>query len=290
MSTHDIKSANASLLKIVNRNSGITPKAVPSGFPSFDQKGGLLISDLILVGGDTSMGKSTFAINLAVRAAESTIPSMVFTIDNTSERVAAKVNAMFCEITAGEIFFNDLSPEQLQVISKSMSKTDGLPLYIEDSLTTYEDIKASIRTNAIKRKVKLFVIDFLQTLGYLRSKNESEASFYERVCRELKNLAKELDICIVLVVQFNRPQDKNSDPRPDKFMIRGGCGIEQAADTILLLYRPNYYGRQHKYRKDIPDHVTEVIIDKGRNIGGTGTFFADYKNEQFFEYQTKRDE
>ena len=96
MSTHDIKSANASLLKIVNRNSGITPKAVPSGFPSFDQKGGLLISDLILVGGDTSMGKSTFAINLAVRAAESTIPSMVFTIDNTSERFAAKVNAMFC--------------------------------------------------------------------------------------------------------------------------------------------------------------------------------------------------
>ena len=106
----------------------------------------------------------------------------------------------------------------------------------------------------------------------------------------MKNLEKELQVCIVLVVQFKRPQDKNSDLRPDKSMIRGGGGIEQAADTILLLYRPNYYGRQHKYRKDIPDHVTEVIIDKGRNIGGTGTFFADYKNEQFFEYQVKRDE
>ena len=258
-----------------------------TGFPSLDEKGGLQLSDLDLIGGATSMGKSTFATNVTVNVARSGVPSMIYTLEMTQEQLAARINAPFSGVPSYISLYKKLRTDQLRFFEQAKAITDSLPLFIVDSLTTYEEIKSSIRTNAIKRKVKLFVIDFLQTLGYLRNKGESEASFYERVCRELKNLAKELEICIVLVVQFNRPQDKNSDPRPDKSMIRGSGGIEQAADTILLLYRPNYYGRQHKYRKDIPDHITEVIIDKGRNIGGVGTFFADYKNEQFFEYKTQ---
>ena len=254
-----IQKTDAIILR--NQNNAL----IPSGFPSFDEQYGLRLSELILVGGEASIGKTTFVNSLAIRALNSLISSMVIVCDQTYEMYVEKINAMSREITGDNIIRTK-------------------------PLTTYENIKASIRTNAIKRNVKLFVIDYLQMLDYLRSKNESEVSFYERVCRELKNLAKELEICIVLVVQFNRRQDKNSDPRPDKSRILGGEGIVQIADTILLLYRPNYYGRQHKYRKDIPDHVTEVIIDKGRNIGGTGTFFVDYKNEQFFEYQTKRDE
>lgn len=287
MSTHDIKSANASLMKTVNRRKGIDPISIPSGFPSFDRKGGLRISDLILVGSDTSIGKTTFAFNLAARAAESNFPSMVITIDSTIVQVAAKFAAQFSEITSYRILSENLSSEQLQIINGAVSKTDYLPLYIDDSLFNFDDIKVSIRDNVTCHNVKLVVIDFLQAYGYYRNAGESEESFHERVCRELKDLAKELKICIVLVVQFSRPKD-NADPRPDMFRIRGGSGIEQAADTILLLYRPNYYGRQHKYRKDIPDHVTEVIIDKGRNIGGAGTFFADYKNEKYFEYVDNR--
>ncbi len=284
---YDMRSINASLTARVESNYREENKTMlATGFPSLDEKGGFQLSDLNLIGGDTSMGKSTFATNVAVNVAKSGVPSMIYTLEMTKDQLAARINAPFSGVPSYISLYKKLRTDQLRFFEQAKSTTDSLPLFIVDSLTTYEDIKASIRTNAIKRKVKLFVIDFLQTLGYLRSKNESEASFYERVCRELKNLAKELEICIVLVVQFSRPQNKESDPRPSKSMIRGSGGIEQAADTILLLYRPNYYGRQHKYRKDIPDHVTEVIIDKGRNIGGTGTFFADYKNEQFFEYQT----
>lgn len=284
---YDMRSINASLTARVESNYREENKTMlATGFPSLDEKGGFQLSDLNLIGGDTSMGKSTFATNVTVNVAKSGVPSMIYTLEMTKDQLAARINAPFSGVPSYISLYKKLRTDQLRFFEQAKATTDSLPLFIVDSLTTYEDIKASIRTNAIKRKVKLFVIDFLQTLGYLRSKNESEASFYERVCRELKNLAKELEICIVLVVQFSRPQNKESDPRPSKSMIRGSGGIEQAADTILLLYRPNYYGRQHKYRKDIPDHVTEVIIDKGRNIGGTGTFFADYKNEQFFEYQT----
>lgn len=284
---YDMRAINASLTARVESNYKEENKTMlATGFPSLDEKGGFQLSDLNLIGGDTSMGKSTFATNVSVNVAKSGVPSMIYTLEMTKDQLAARINAPFSGVPSYISLYKKLRTDQLRFFEQAKATTDSLPLFIVDSLTTYEDIKASIRTNAIKRKVKLFVIDFLQTLGYLRSKNESEASFYERVCRELKNLAKELEICIVLVVQFSRPQNKESDPRPSKSMIRGSGGIEQAADTILLLYRPNYYGRQHKYRKDIPDHVTEVIIDKGRNIGGTGTFFADYKNEQFFEYQT----
>lgn len=253
-----IQKTDAIILR--NQNNAL----IPSGFPSFDEQCGLRLSELILVGGEASIGKTTFVNSLAIRALNSLISSMVIVCDQTYEMYVEKISAMSREITGDDIIRTK-------------------------PLTTYENIKASIRTNAIKRNVKLFVIDYLQMLGYLRSKNESEVSFYERVCRELKNLAKELEICIVLVVQFNLAQNKNGYPRPDSSRILGGEGIVQIADTILLLYRPNYYGRQHKYRKDIPDHVTEVIIDKGRN-GGISTFFVDYKNEMYFEYQAKRDE
>ena len=252
-----IQKTDAIILR--NQNNAL----IPSGFPSFDEQCGLRLSELILVGGEASIGKTTFVNSLAIRALNSLISSMVIVCDQTYEMYVEKINAMSREVTGDDIIRTK-------------------------PLTTYENIKASIRTNAIKRNVKLFVIDYLQMLGYLRSKNESEASFYERVCRELKNLAKELEICIVLVVQFKIAQNKNGYPRPDRSRIHGGEGIVQIADTILLLYRPNYYGRQHKYRKDIPDHVTEVIIDKGRNIGGTGTFFVDYKNEMYFEYENNR--
>ena len=257
MSTHDIKSANATLMKTVNRRKGIDPISIPSGFPSFDRKGGLRISDLILVGSDTSIGKTTFAFNLAARAAESNFPSMIITFDNTFEQVAAKIAAMFGEITYEDILSENRSSEQLQIINDAVSKTDHLPLYIDDTLFL-NDLRDFITCH----NVKLVVIDYLQAYGYYHDANESEESFYERVCRELKNLAKELKVCIVLVVQFKRPQDKNSDPRPDKSMIRGGGGIEQAADTILLLYRPNYYGRQLKYRKDIPTMLLRSSLTK----------------------------
>ncbi len=284
---YDMASINKALTERVKSNfNGENKTMLKTGFTSLDERGGFQLSDLNLIGGATSMGKSTFATNIAVNVAKSGVPSMIYTLEMTKEQLAARINAPFSGVPSYVSLYKKLRTDQLRFLEGAKSVTDNLPLYIVDSLTTYELIKANIRSNAIKRKVKLFVIDFLQTLGYLRSKNESEASFYERVCRELKNLAKELEVCVVLVVQFSRPQEKNSDPRPDKSMIRGSGGIEQAADTILLLYRPKYYGRQHKYRKDIPDHITEVIIDKGRNIGGTGTFFADYKNEMFFEFQS----
>lgn len=281
--TFDIRVANGILQERMSRNCNGVGTMLQTGFPTLDDKGGLQEGDIVLVGGATSMGKTTFVTNMTWNVAASGIPSMMFTLEMTVEQLSARINAPYCGVPSYVLLFKKLRSDQLRYVEEAMRQTEKVPFIIEDSLTTYETIKESIRSNAIKGGVRLFVIDYLQILGCLRSKNETEASFYERACRELKNLAKELRICVVLVVQFNR-EVKGEDPRPRKEWIRGSGGIEQAADTILLLYRPNYYGKRHKYRPEIPPTITEVIIDKGRNIGGSGTFFADYKNEQFFEY------
>lgn len=282
-SVYDMKAVNAAMTDRVKQNYNDIQTMLPTGFPYIDDKGGFQYGDLNLIGGATSMGKSTFATNIAVNVASCGIPSMVFTLEMTVEQMAARINAPYCLIPSYVILYKKLQSDQIRFLDAAKAETENLPLFIEDSLTAYEDIRESIRSNAIQLGVKLFIIDYLQTLNCLRDRSESEASFYERICRELKNLAKELKVCIILVVQFNRDA-KGEDPRPRKEWIRGSGGIEQAADTILLLYRPEYYGKRHKYRPEIPGNITEVIVDKGRNIGGTGSFFADYKNERFFEY------
>lgn len=283
---YTMQQANETLRTRVYANAkGDRSTMLATGFPSLDERGGFQLSDLNLIGGATSMGKSTFASNIAVNVAESGIPTMVFTLEMTVEQMAARINAGMTHIPSYVLLFKKLHTNQVRHMECAMEESGKLPLYIVDSVTTYEGIRDSIRSNAVKRGVKLFIIDYLQTLGSItmRSRNESEASFYERMCRELKNLAKELNVCITPVVQFSRIDEGN--PRPRMSMIRGSGGIEQAADTILLLYRPGYYDKQHKYRRDIPNSVTEIIIEKGRQIGGPGTFFADYKDEVFFEYQ-----
>lgn len=291
LASHDVYSMQQAndMLKIrvsMNQRNDKSTMLI-TGFPSLDERGGFQLSDLNLIGGATSMGKSTFTTNLLVNVARSGTPTMCFTLEMTVEQMAARINAQMSKVPSYVTLFKKLHTDQIHYLESAMKESDKLPLYIDDSVTTYESLKDSIRSNAIRRGIKLFAVDYLQTLGSIakREKSENEASFYERICRELKNLAKELKVCIVLVVQFSRI-DKNN-PRPDMSMIRGSGGIEQAADTILLLYRPDYYGREHKYRKDIPSRVTEVIIDKGRQIGGKGVFFADYKDETFFEYQTE---
>lgn len=131
---------------------------------------------------------------------------------------------------------------------------------------------------AIKKHVKVFYIDFLQRVKKPKNMKESEASFYEAVCNELKDLAKELKVCIVILVQLNR-EANNADPRPTLSKIKASSGIEQAADTVVFVYRPGYYGKQHKYRPTLDANRTaEIIIAKGRNTE-TGSFYVGYKPE-----------
>jgi len=281
----DMHSINEALTTRVQQNcKDDKATMIPTGFSLIDEKGGFQLTDFNVIGGSTSMGKTTLAVNMLVNVAKAGIPSMFFTLEMTIEQLAARINAPLSGVGSSLMLYKKLRTDQIRDFERAKAISDKLPIYIDDKSTKYEMIKDSIRSNAIKRGIKIFFIDYLQVLSSTSKRQESEASFFETISREFKNLAKELRVCIVALSQLNR-EAKDTDPRPALSKIKASSGIEQAADTVLFIYRPGYFGKKHKYRPDLDEKTTaELIIAKGRNIG-TGSGYVGFKGElsQFYD-------
>lgn len=290
---YDMKAVNQALTERIGNNlKDERATMIPTGFSYIDENGGFQLTDFDVIGAATSQGKTTLAINIMLYAAKLGVTGMFFSLEMTVEQLAARINAPLSGVSSGLMLFKKLYTDQIRRIEEAKKITDKLPIFIDDSSTNYENIKDKIRANAIKRGVKFFIIDYLQILSTVQSRQEGDAQFFERISRELKNLAKELKICIIVLSQMNRRAD-DSDPRPTLSKLKASSGIEQAADTVLMLYRPGYYGRKHKYRPDLdPNATTEVIIGKGRNIGGVGSFYVRFNAElsQFCDMEPKSEE
>lgn len=276
---YDMAAINGALTERVEQNI-IDDKAnmVTTGFSYIDDKGCLQKTDLVVIGGATSMGKTTLAINMLVNGAKAGLPSMFFSLEMTVQQLAARINAPICGVSSSILLFKKLYVTQQKDFEKAKGISNDFPIYIDDSSHNLETIKEKIRSMSIKKGVKVFYIDFLQRVTKPKSMRESEATFYENACNDLKNLAKELKVCIVILVQLNR-EANNVDPRPTLSKIKASSGIEQAADTVLFIYRPGYYGKQHKFRPTLDaSKSAEIIIAKGRNTE-TGSFYVGYKPE-----------
>ena len=276
---YDMRAINGALTERIEQNT-VDEKAnmVTTGFSFFDDKGCLQFTDLVVLAGATSMGKTTMAINMLVNNAKAGIPSMFFSLEMTVQQLAARINAPICGVSSSLLLFKKLYTTQLRDFEKAKGVSNDYPIYIDDSSSSIETIKEKIRSMAKKKGVKVFYIDFLQRVKKPKNMRESEASFYESVCNDLKDLAKELKVCIVIICQLNRDAN-NADPRPTLSKIKASSGIEQAADDVVFIYRPGYYGKQHKYRPTLDaDKSAEIILAKGRNVE-TGSFYVGYKAE-----------
>ena len=276
---YDMKAINDALTERVAQNT-VDEKAnmITTGFKFIDEKGGFQLTDLNIIGGATSMGKTTLALNMLVNGAKSGVPSMFFSLEMTIEQVAARINAPISGVSSSLLLFKKLYTSQLRDFEKAKDESNALPIYIDDSSKDIETIKSKIRSMALKKGVKVFYIDFMQRILKPKYMRESEASFYENLSNDLKNLAKELKVCIVPLTQLNR-EARNEDPRPTLQKIKASSGIEQAADNVIFIYRPGYYGKRHKFRPELdPDNSAEIIIDKGRNYG-KGSGYVGYKPE-----------
>lgn len=283
---YDMRAINEALTERVGQNT-VDEKAnmVVTGFSDIDGNGCFQFTDLVVIGGATSMGKTTIAINMLVNGARAGIPSMFFTLEMTVQQIAARINAPICGVSSSLLLFKKLYTTQLRDFEKAKGVSNDFPIFIDDSSNSIEAIKEKIRSMSIKKGVKVFYIDFLQRVKKPKNMHESEASFYEAVCNDLKDLAKELKVCIVIICQLNRDAN-NVDPRPTLSKIKASSGIEQAADHVIFVYRPGYYGKQHKFRPTLdPNKSAEIIRAKARNAE-TGSFYVGYKAELSLFYDT----
>lgn len=248
-----------------NQTGGIKP-GLMTGFSSIDNRGGFQLSDLVIIAADSSQGKTSFAIDIAVNAAKTGVPIAVYSMEMRQTQLAARALSQGAEVNSRLILNERLNSGELERIDKSIAELRNLPIYFDDNSTTsINKVYSSLRTLKRRKGVKMAIIDYLQIL----STNQRVANletFYGEVARSLKNLAKELDMCIVLLSQLSRSYD---NPEPNLSRLRGSGQINEAADMTFLLYRPEIYGKQYSgaYRNTDTKGTALIQCAKGRNVG-----------------------
>ncbi len=250
---------------------------IPTGFTDFDEMtSGLQNSDLVIVAGRPSMGKTSFAMNLVENAAiKNRSPVAVFSMEMPGEQLVMRMMSSLGRIDQHKIRTGKLDDTDWPRLTSAVGILNDAPIYIDDTpgLTPME-IRARARRIKREHGLGLIVIDYLQLMQGSGSSSENRATEISEISRSLKGLAKELSVPVIALSQLNRSLEQRPNKRPIMSDLRESGAIEQDADVIVFIYRDEVYN------EDSPDKGTaEVIIGKQRNgpIGMSRlTFLGQY--------------
>ncbi len=255
--------------------------SVPSGLFNLDQMlGGFQKSDLIIVAARPSMGKTAFSLSILRNAAvDHQIPVAIFSLEMATVQLVTRLISAEARINAHSIRTGKFRAEDGAKISRTVHKLSSAPIYIDDTPgQTVLEVRAKARRLKTEKNVGMIVIDYLQLMNS-SSSMESREREISTISRSLKGLAKELDIPVIALSQLNRSVESTSDKRPMLSHLRESGAIEQDADVVLFLYRPEVYGITQYPDGTSTEGCAEVIIGKQRN-GPVGDvrckFIKDY--------------
>ncbi len=260
---------------LFHANTPIT--GLPTGYHDFDEMtSGLQGSDLVIVAGRPSMGKTTFAMNIAEHVAiKSRAPVLIFSMEMPGESIVMRMLSSLCRIDQLRIRTGKLSDEDWPRISSTVSMLSDAPLYIDDTPgLSPAEMRARARRLAKEHgQLGMIVVDYLQ-LMQVPGHNENRTAEISEISRSLKGLAKELKVPVIALSQLNRGLEQRADKRPVMSDLRESGAIEQDADLIVFIYRDEVYN------ENSPDKGTaEILIAKQRNgpIGKVRlTFMGQY--------------
>lgn len=262
-----------------NPQKGLT--GLSTGYSYLDNiTNGLQKSDLIVLAARPSVGKTAFALNLCRNVAKASANDgasvAFFSLEMSAEQLLHRLMAVESALPIGKIKNGDLNQEEQELLNYNVSKLYNMNIAIDDTAgIKIGDLKSKARKLKLERGLDFIVIDYLQliTTGGYSDNRQQEVS---QISRELKALAKELEIPILALSQLSRSVEQRADKKPMMSDIRESGAIEQDADIIMMLYRPEYY-QDHLMEEDMADVYdgkTELSIAKHRN-GSTGTL--EYK-------------
>lgn len=259
----------------------------PTGFDEIDRAGGLCGTDLIVVGAETSQGKTSFATALALSAIQHGEGVAFYSMEMLPIQLTARIAAMKSGISSSKILRNKICEEEFNRIGESMMDLDMSKLYFDGkSKSSLDSILMSIRRMKMKKNIKGAVVDYLQLVKPDNSKLNREQAVGD-IARSFKNLAKELNIWIILISQLSR--DKQN-PYPTLARLRDSGQIEEAADVIYLIYRSRDNKKYPEPFADVPTQGTAMIsVAKGRHIGTT-QFICGFKPETTCFYPVSQQE
>jgi replicative DNA helicase len=255
--------------------------SVPTGYYLLDDMlGGFQKSDLIILAARPSMGKTALALSLARNAAiDYKIPVAIFSLEMATLQIVIRLLCAEAKLNAHLVRSGKIPMEDAHKLSKNIHKLSDAPIYIDDSpAQTILEIRAKARRLKAEKKVGIIFIDYLQLMN-ASTKMESREREISHISRSLKSLAKELNIPVVALAQLNRAVEARTDKRPMLSDLRESGSIEQDADVVMFLHRPEYYGMKTDPDGNSLEGIAEVIVGKQRN-GPTGDvrlkFFRDY--------------
>lgn len=254
---------------IVNRNmsGGTSLTGSPTGFDKFDSRtGGLQKSNLLIIAAEQGMGKTSLLLCFLRNAALSGAGSVIYSMEMKKEEISARMAAIESGIPTSRILYSRLEEHEIGPFDKALGRIMNLPIYFDDrSASGLDAIISSIRYMKRRYGIDGAAVDYLQILNVNTKGNSPEQQLAD-AARRLKNLAKELDIWIIALSQLSRDKD---NPVPTESRLRGSGQIAEAADIVILLYRPEKKGRGYPepFANIDPKGTAMIDISKGRNIG-----------------------
>lgn len=267
---------------VADRMNDIGDSGIMTGLHVFDVRLGLHTGDLVVFAGATSQGKSSLATTIARNVALQKEPVAYYSLEMGAKQLTARILSQDALMASSRILYDKLNSDEYNKFYDVSSELSGLPIYFDErSKVSFDKVCNSIR--AMKRNcgIRIAFIDYLQIFA-----NDADSSNREQIlgdmARTLKRIAVEEDVCIVALSQLSRDTNRKE---PTMSRLRGSGQIEEAADMVVLIYRPEVYGIAY-YQDGTPSEGSaQIKIAKGRNIGlaseivqfnGEYTFFSDY--------------
>ena len=238
---------------------------LPTGYPELDrQLTGLNKSDLILIAARPGMGKTAFALNLALNAAKKSEKDVVlFQLEMSKDQLASRLLSQEALIDSQKLKTGELDPDDWVKIARASNRLAKTHIYVDDNpAVTVAEIKAKCRR--LGDTLGLIVIDYLQ-LMQSGKRTENRVNEIAEISRSMKIMAKELDVPVICLSQLSRAVEKREDKHPLLSDLRESGAIEQDADIVLFIYRDDYYNDESEDK-----NVAEIIIAKNRH-GSTGS-------------------
>ena len=286
-----IAQAVKTIQNAAKNTDGLT--GVSTGYYKLDDiTSGWQASDLVIIAGRPAMGKTSFALSMAKNiAADLKVPMAFFSLEMSNVQLVNRLISNACEIQGSKILNGQLHPDEWDRLDKRVNTLLGAPLYVDDTpgLSVFE-LRTKARRLVREHGVKIIMIDYLQLMNANGMRFSSRQEEVSTISRSLKGLAKELDIPILALSQLNRGVESREGlegKRPQLSDLRESGAIEQDADMVLFVHRPEYY---HIYQDDNGHDLhgmAQIIIAKHRK-GATGDVLLTFRGE-FTRFENPED-
>ncbi|MDD5561609.1 MAG: replicative DNA helicase [Candidatus Omnitrophica bacterium] len=236
---------------------------IPTGYIDFDIKtAGLQPSDLIIVAGRPSMGKSAFALGIAEYAGViEKVPTAIFSLEMSKEQLVQRMLCSHARVDAHKVRTGYLATSDWPRLTAAAGKLSDAPIFIDDTpAISVMELRARARRLKSHHGIKLIILDYMQLMRGSAMNMESRQQEISEISRSLKALARELSVPVIAISQLSRAVESRTDHRPQLSDLRESGAIEQDADVVVLILREEYYNPS-------PDNqgIAEAIIAKQRN-------------------------